>query len=1005
MGDSVSSLHRRRASYSDSQFVAAQNVLLTMSPAADICTRQTGVIDSPQHSLEGLICFAPLAILELDPEGKIRRWNPAAERLFGWTESEVLGRANPLIAIEARAQYEAEVRHILKGATIQGKDVRRQHKDGRWIDARLWAAPIRKQCGAITGIIAILEDVTDQKEDQRELRLSQARQEEMEVELQRNEERMRLALEAAKAGCWDWNLLSGEMVWSAAASRQMGLPEDSPTSFELFMNSVHPEDRAVIQEAIEAGLHDDKDPYVPYRMIWPDGSVHWRAVAGRVFRDPAGRPLRMLGIGLDLDESHAANERLLLQAAALQAAANAIVITDNQGTILWTNQAFSQLTGYGPEEVLGRNPRLLKSGRQDRAFYADLWATITSGKTWQGEIVNRRKDGSFYTEGTMITPVHIGTGAITHYVAIKQDITARKFAEEQLRRAEEKYRAIFENALVGIFQTSPEGRPISINRALARIHGYDTPAQLLAEVSDVGRQLFVEPGAFKEFLQVLGTEGTPQSVECEVYSRDGSKKWALANVRAATDADSNVLFYEGMVEDITERKAAEQRVQFLAYYDALTGLPNRALLRDRILVALASARRHREKVALLFLDLDRFKTINDSLGHSVGDLLLQEVAERLKAATREPDTVARLGGDEFLLLMTAVNETADAVKAAERIVKSMAGEFVIQGNALHVTCSVGISIFPDNGDDIEALFKNADLAMYSAKEHGRNVVRLFTHEMNVQAMERMTLERSLRMAVERNELFLVYQPQEDLATSEIIGCEALLRWRHPDLGLVAPQKFIPVAESSGLIVPIGEWVLRTACAQARLWQDEGLPAMPVAVNVSAVQFRRASFLRLVKTVLRDTGLAPQYLELELTESLILSNTNAVLEMLKQLEEMGVKLSIDDFGTGYSSLSYLKQFPVHKLKIDGSFVRDVNVDVEDAAIVSSILSMARNLGLKVVAECVENEAQASFLRAHQCDEIQGYYFSEPLTADALAEKLRSTSHMAFYAQPALATEHV
>ena len=964
-----------------------------MSPRADICAPEVGVIDSPQHSLEGLIHFAPLAILELNPEGKIRRWNPAAERLFGWTEGEVSGGVNPLIAVEERAQYEAELRHILEGATIQGEDVRRQHKDGRWIDARIWAAPIRKQGSEVTGITAIFEDITGQKENERQLRLSQVRQEEMEVKLKRNEERMRLALDAAKAGCWDWNLLTGDMVWSATASRQMGLPEDSPTGFEIFMNSVHPEDRAAMQEAVEAALQDNKDPYVAYRMIWPDGSVHWRAVAGRVFCDPAGRPLRMLGIGLDLDESHAANERLLLQAAALQAAANAIVITDDQGTILWTNQAFSQLTGYGPEEVVGRNPRLLKSGRQDSAFYADLWATIASGKTWQGEIVNRRKDGSLFTEETTITPVRIGTGAITHYVAIKQDITARKAAEDQLRRAEEKYRAIFENAMVGIFQISPEGRPISVNRALARILGYDTPEQLMADVRHVGHRLFVEPGVFGEFLEVLGTKRTVQSTECEVYTRDGGKKWVLANVRAATDGDGNVMFYEGMVEDITERKAAERRVQFLAYYDALTGLPNRTLLRDRILVALASARRHREKVALLFIDLDRFKIINDSLGHSIGDLLLQEAAKRLKAETREPDTVARLGGDEFLVLMTAVNESADALKAAERIVKSMAGEFVIQGHTLHVTCSLGISVFPDNGDDIEGLFKNADLAMYSAKEHGRNTVRLFTHKMNVQAMERMTLERSLRMAVDRNELFLVYQPQEDLATGEIIGCEALLRWRHPELGLVAPQKFIPVAESSGLIVTIGEWVLRTACAQARSWQDEGLPAMPVAVNVSAVQFRRASFLRLVETVLRDTGLAPQYLELELTESLILSNTDAVLAMLRQLKEMGVKLSIDDFGTGYSSLSYLKQFPVYKLKIDGSFVRDVNVDLEDAAIVSSILSMAKNLGLKVVAERVENEAQASFLRAHHCDEIQGYYFSEPLTADALADKLRSISHMA------------
>ncbi len=953
---------------------------------------ETEVIDNSQHSLEALVHFAPLAIVEVDREDRIKNWNPAAEQMFGWTESEVSGRVNPLILPERRAEYEADLLHLLQGATIRGKEVWRLHKDGQRLTMKLWAAPIYAQGNEITGVTAFLEDITDQKENERKLREFQAREEEMETQLERNEERMRLAFDTAKLGWWDWNLVTHEMEWSATANLQMGRPEDAPASYEAFLNSVHPDYQKVMQETIAAALQDDKTHTIEYRQVWPDGSGHWVSVSGRVFHDKTGFPLRMLGISTNIDDEKAANQRLLLQAAALQAAANSIVITDNQGTILWTNHAFSQLTGYGSEEALGKNPRLLKSGKENSAFYAKMWGTITSGQTWQGEIINRRKDGSLYTEDMTITPVRNGNGPISHYVAIKQDITSRKVAEDRLRRAEEKYRSIFEDAVIGIFQTTPEGRPVSINRAMARIHGYDSPEQLLAEISNVGRQLFVDPNASTELSRALEQDRTLHSAELQVYSRDGSKKWLLANVRGVSNADGRVVLHEGTVEDITERKAAEQRVQFLAYYDALTELPNRALLRDRILVALASARRHHEKVALLFLDLDHFKTINDSLGHSVGDLLLKEVAERLKKWTRAPDTVARLGGDEFLVLMTAIHDTADALEVADRIVKSMATEFVIQGHSLNVTCSLGISIFPDNGEDIEALFKHADLAMYSAKEHGRNTIQVFTQEMNVQAMERMTLESSLRLAVERNELYLVYQPQEDLATGEIIGCEALLRWKHPDLGLVSPSKFIPVAESSGLIMPIGEWVLKTACVQARQWQNEGLPALPVAVNVSAVQFRQKGFLRLIETVLSETGLSPQYLELELTESLILSNANVVLSMLRQLKEMGVRLSIDDFGTGYSSLSYLKQFPVYKLKIDGSFVRDVSVDMDDAAIISSILSMAKNLGLKVVAECVENEEQVSFLRAHSCDEIQGYYFSEPLRPDDFADKLRSISRM-------------
>jgi EAL domain-containing protein (putative c-di-GMP-specific phosphodiesterase class I) len=333
---------------------------------------------------------------------------------------------------------------------------------------------------------------------------------------------------------------------------------------------------------------------------------------------------------------------------------------------------------------------------------------------------------------------------------------------------------------------------------------------------------------------------------------------------------------------------------------------------------------------------------------------------------------------------------ADAAVAAERFVKSMTAGFVIQGRSLCISCSLGISIFPEHGTDCETLIKNADAAMYCAKENGRNSFRFFTEDMNTQVVERLTLENSLRLALGREELFLVYQPQMDIATGRITGLEALLRWQHPELGLVPPDKFIRIAENSGLIVPIGEWVLRTACSQARKWQDEGLLAVPVAVNVSAVQFRQEGFGELIRRVLRETGLAPQYLELELTESLLLSNADVTFSVLQELKAMGLTLAIDDFGTGYSSLSYLKQFPVSKLKIDRSFVREVAVNPDDAAITTAIISMAKSLNLKVIAEGVEDEAQMSFLRAHQCDEIQGYYFSKPLAVDKVADKLRGDS---------------
>ena len=425
----------------------------------------------------------------------------------------------------------------------------------------------------------------------------------------------------------------------------------------------------------------------------------------------------------------------------------------------------------------------------------------------------------------------------------------------------------------------------------------------------------------------------------------------------------------------------------MAYYDALTGLPNRTLLLDRLAKALAAARRQNNKLGLLYLDLDRFKDINDSLGHSVGDPFLQEVAGRLKRWGREQDTVARLGGDEFLIMLTDVKDIPDAAVAAERLMDAMTADFVVQGHTLGVSCSLGISVFPEHGADSETLIKNADAAMYRAKADGRNNFRFFTDDMNAQAVERLTLESNLRSALAKEQLFLMYQPQIDIATGRIIGLEALLRWQHPTLGLVPPDRFIRIAENSGLIVLIGEWVLRTACSQARKWQNEGLPLVTVAVNVSAVQFRQEGFCELIRRVLHETGLAAQYLALELTESLLLANADLMLSVLRELKAMGLTLAIDDFGTGYSNFTSLRQFGVSKLKIDRSFIRDVAVKPDDAAITTAIISMAKSLNLKVIAEGVEDEAQMSFLRTHHCDEIQGYYFSKPLKVDDVAGKLR------------------
>jgi diguanylate cyclase (GGDEF)-like protein/PAS domain S-box-containing protein len=700
-------------------------------------------------------------------------------------------------------------------------------------------------------------------------------------------------------------------------------------------------------------------------------------------KDGTGKIVGVSGIARDVTARRRTARQLHLRSAALEAAATGIVITDRHGAIVWANHAFTTMTGYSKEEVLGKNPRLLKSGEQPESYYAELWSTISQGKVWQGEIVNRRKDGTTYTEEMTITPVtqDLGSATDTHFIAIKQDITERKKSEEELQRLA----SIVEFSEDAIIGKNIDGVITSWNRGAEKIYGYTRD-----EV--VGRDLsfLLPPERQAEIQAIMERVLSGQPIECletQRLTRIGSAIDVSLSVSPIKDASGHIAGASTIARDITQRKAAEKQIQFLAYYDALTGLPNRTLLQDRLTRALASARRRKDKVALLFLDLDRFKTINDSLGHSVGDLVLQQVAERLKKWAREQDTVARVGGDEFLIVLTAVKEPADAAVAAERLMNTMNAAYVVQGHSLGISCSVGISIFPEHGAEGETLIKNADAAMYSAKESGCNNLQFFTKDMNAQAVERLTLESGLRLALDKKELFLVYQPQIEIATGRIIGLEALLRWQHPELGLVPPDKFIRIAENSGLIMPIGEWVLRTACSQTRKWQDEGLLAVSVAVNVSSVQFRQAGFCELIRRVLHETGLAPQYLELEITESLLLSNEDVMLSVLQELKAMGLKLAIDDFGTGYSSLSYLRQFPVGKLKIDRSFIRDIAVNPDDVAITTAIISMAKSLNLKVIAEGVEDEAQMTFLTAHRCDEIQGYYFSKPLTVDKVADKLR------------------
>jgi diguanylate cyclase (GGDEF)-like protein/PAS domain S-box-containing protein len=476
--------------------------------------------------------------------------------------------------------------------------------------------------------------------------------------------------------------------------------------------------------------------------------------------------------------------------------------------------------------------------------------------------------------------------------------------------------------------------------------------------------------------------------DCVLIRRDGFEIPIEDSVAPIHDREGRPTGAVIVFRDVSAARAMALQMAHSAQHDFLTGLPNRMLLNDRVSQAMALARRHIKKVAILFLDLDGFKHINDSLGHAIGDKLLQSVAKRLVDCVRGSDTVSRQGGDEFVILLSEVERSEDAALKAGRMLQAVAAPHSIDHHDLHVTTSIGVSVYPDDGLDSETLIKNADTAMYQAKENGRQSYQFFKPPMSVRAVERQSIEEGLRRGLERQEFSLCYQPKIHLKSGDISGAEALLRWVHPSRGPVSPAKFIPVAEDCGLIVPIGNWVLREACKQARIWLDAGLPLGTMAVNISAMEFRDDHFLDGVSAILKETGLDPKYLELELTESVLMKHAEATETILKTLKARGVQVAVDDFGTGYSSLSYLRKFPIDALKIDQSFVRQITTSPEETTIVTAVISMGRSLKLRVVAEGVETQEELAFLRIHQCEEAQGYYFSHPVPPEQFAHLLKN-----------------
>ncbi len=660
-----------------------------------------------------------------------------------------------------------------------------------------------------------------------------------------------------------------------------------------------------------------------------------------------------------------------------------VITFGEDGMIRSLNPAAERMFGYRDAEAAGMAIDCLLSADGGYFRFAAQASGGQGTRQLAYELEGIRRDGSrFVADLSVSRIVFEGRRAV---IGIVRDITARKRDEQNLL----VFKRAIESSVNGITITDAvngENLIIYVNPAFERMTGY-AGHEVLGKNPRFLRGNDRDQVELRKLAMALEERREGYFV-LRNYRKDGSQFMNELYVAPVRDRDGAVTNYIGIMNDISDQRRYEEQLVYQANHDPLTGLPNRNLLQDRLGQALAlESSRRRNPIGVMFLDLDNFKKINDTLGHTVGDMLLKAVANRLRNCVRGGDTVSRLGGDEYILILPNVKEMHDVTTVAKKLIGLFSTPFLLMGHELYITASIGIALFPSDGDTVDALLKNADAAMYHAKEQGKNNYQFYSEEMNTRVFERMALETSLHRVIRQQEFLLYYQPRVDLRTGRISGVEALVRWNHPEMGLVSPARFIPLAEETGLIVPIGEWVLRTACAQNKAWQEAGLPPLRMAVNLSARQFRQENLIQMVADVLAETGLDPRWLELELTESLLMERAEQSVSILRSLADMGIDIAVDDFGTGYSSLGYLKRFPITNLKIDQSFIRDIASDPDDAILVRTIITMAHGLGMKTVGEGVESLEQVDFLCRHGCEEVQGYYFSRPLTAEGCEELLR------------------
>ncbi|MFQ5455075.1 MAG: EAL domain-containing protein [Nitrospirota bacterium] len=669
---------------------------------------------------------------------------------------------------------------------------------------------------------------------------------------------------------------------------------------------------------------------------------------------------------------------------------DSLIVISPDGIIKSVNQATLNLSGYREDELIGRSIGIIC---EEKDMFKWMDYIIKESFIGNVEKVYISKDGKKIPIAFSASVMYNNNGEVSGIVCGAKDITERKMAENALREIEEEKKRInsqiFRNSNEGILITDPHANIIDVNSAFCRITGY-TPEEVKGKKPGIMKSGRHDAEFYKNMWATLAETGEWQG---EIWNRRKNgelyPKWL--SISAVKDNKNRLTHYIGIFDDITKIKKTEEHIHWLAYHDVLTNLPNRTLFQDRLQQALNQSARNKLILAVMFFDINRFKNINDTLGHHAGDKLLTNVGKRLSDCIRKVDTAARIAGDEFTIILPDIINAHSASLVAQRIIDALSMPFTVDGHEIFITVSIGITIYPFDGEGIDVLVKNANTAMYHAKQQGKNNYLFYSGKMNINDLDVLTMETELRHGLERKEFLLYYQPRVDSKTKQIIGMEALIRWRHPELGMVSPGEFIPIAEETGLIIPIGEWVLHTACEQTRSWHIAGFPSLCISVNLSGLQFKQQNLIEMIDRVLKETGLDCNCLELEITESIIMEDAESTLMKLCELKNMGIHLSIDDFGTGYSSLTYLKRFPIDILKIDQSFVRDITSDPDDSMIVQTIITMAHSLKMKVIAEGVETAEQLSFLQSHQCDEIQGYYFSRPIAAEPFTQLLQEWKH--------------